>query len=352
MTPADYRRILLVRLASFGDVVRITGFPGALRTACPKAEIVVVTDRSLAPLFDNAPGVDRLIAHGGAPRLVGVWREARRQLSKLRKDGGFDLAVDLQGIRASAAWIYASGARLMVGRGGFRPGWRFAVVPNYRVSDVAESAAIFERLAIPIADPSPSLSIRPADDERLEARLRHEGLPAAGFLIVNPFSRWASKAWPSERFARLLPRLHNDFGLSLIITGGPAEADMATRLLGQLPPRTAVSLAGRLTLGELICLLRRARLVLTGDSGPMHAAAAVGTPVVALFGPTWPDRAGPWGRGHLVLQRWRSENYHAFHEPASAAGMAAIEVEEVYAAIAAQLDAGGRNALWQGAGMR
>jgi heptosyltransferase-1 len=346
--PAAYRRVLLVRLTSFGDVVRATGFPGALRQACPKAEIVVVTDHALTPLFDNVPGVDRVIAHSGAPRLIGVWREARGQLWAFRRDGGFDLAVDLQGTRASAAWIYASRARLMAGRGGRRPGWHFAIAPDFQVSDVAESAAIFERLGIPIADPSPILFERPADDERLDALLRQEGLPPAGFLIVNPFSRWASKAWPAERFASLLPRLRADFGLPLIVVGGPAEAEMAAQLLGQLPAGTAVSLVGRLTLGELISLLRRASLVVTGDSGPMHAAAALGKPVVALFGPTWPERAGPWGRGHLVLQRWRSDKYHAFRDPASGAGMAAIEVDDVHAAIAAQLGRAGRDASRQG----
>jgi lipopolysaccharide heptosyltransferase I len=352
VTPAAYRRILLVRLTSFGDVVRVTGFPGALRAACPKAEIVVVTDRSLTPLFDGAAGIDRLIAHEGASRLVGVWREARRQLGNLRKDGGFDLAVDLQGIRSSAAWIYASGARRMAGRGGFRPGWRFAMAPDYRVSDVAESAAIFGRLGIPIADPSPILFGRPANDKAVDELLRHEGLPGCGFLIVNPFGRWPSKDWPAARFARLLPLLRAEFGLPLIVTGGPTEAAMAKHLLGDLPPGTAISLAGRLSIGELVCLLRRARLVLTGDSGPMHAAAAVGTPVVALFGSSWPERAGPWGPGHRVLQRWRPATHHAFREPASAAGMAAIEVEDVRAAVAAQLDADRRDISRPGAAMR
>ena len=103
MTPDDYRRILLVRLTSFGDVVRATGFPAALKKACPRAEIVVVTAHSFAPLFAAVPGIDRLIGDSGAPRLLGVWREARQELRQLRRDGGFDLAIDLQGTRPSAA---------------------------------------------------------------------------------------------------------------------------------------------------------------------------------------------------------------------------------------------------------
>jgi heptosyltransferase-1 len=337
MTPPDYRRVLLLRLTSLGDVVRATGFPRALRQALPKAEIVAVTSRALAPIFAAAPGVDRLIADSGAPRLFSVWREARRRLRPQRKGGGFDLAVDLQGTRASAAWVYASGARRMAGRGGWRPGWQFVHAEDHRISDVTESARIFERLGIPIADASPVLIGQPADEARLDDLLRREGLPDSGFLVVNPFGRWLSKTWPAERYVKLLPRLRADFGLALIVVGGPTETVMAAGLLSDMAAHTAVSLAGRLSLGELICLLRRARLVLTGDSGPMHIAAAVGTPVVALFGPTWPERAGPWGHGHRVLQRWRSANYHAYRDPASAIGMAAIEVEEVFATVAEQL---------------
>jgi heptosyltransferase I len=347
VTPDAYRRVLLLRLTSFGDVVRATGFPGAVRRACPKAEIVVATHRDFAPLFAKAPGVDRLITADAPPRLFGVWREARRQLRDLREDGGFDLAVDLQGTRVSAAWMYASGARRMAGRAGWRPGWRFAIRPDYRVSDVAESAAIFERLGIAVADPAPILLAQPTEDQALDGLLRREGLPPSGFVIVNPFSRWAAKAWPAERYAALLPRLRADFGLSMIISGGPAEAAMAARLVGDLPPGTAISLAGRLTIGELVCLLRRARLMLTGDSGPMHAAAAVGTPVIGLFGPSWPERAGPWGPGHRVLQRWRAATHHAFRDRASGAGMAAIEVEDVRAAVAAQLARSGQAAAGQ-----
>ena len=84
MTPDDYRRILLLRLTSFGDVVRATGFPAVLKKACPRAEIVVVTAHSFAPLFAVVPGVYRVVADSGAPRLLGVWREARRELDACR----------------------------------------------------------------------------------------------------------------------------------------------------------------------------------------------------------------------------------------------------------------------------
>ncbi len=330
------RRILLVRLTSFGDVVRISGLPAALRRASPKAEIVVVTDAGLGALFAAAPDIDRVILNHRAP-LMATWQQAGRALGELRRDGGFDLAIDLQGRPASALWAYASGAAIKAGRGGFRPGWRFTMPTDYQRSDTAESAAILEKLGIAVPDPAPVLHTSGEAEAALEKILRENGLPEKELLVVNPFSRWPTKAWPLERYVELLPRLRADTRLPLVISAGTAEVSEAARLVAAMPAGTAVSLAGRLDLGQLLALLRRARLVLTGDSGPMHAADALGTKVVALFGPTWPERAGPWRKSQIVIQRWHSPRYHAYRDPASAVGMAAIPVEEVRAAVMATL---------------
>jgi heptosyltransferase I len=339
VTPIDLssvRRILLVRLTSFGDVVRISGLPAALRQACPKAQITLVTDQGLAALFEASADIDKLLL-SRRQRLPGTWRQARAALRDWRRDGGFDLAIDLQGRPASAAWVYASGAAIKAGRGGFRPGWRFTQATDYLVSDTAEGAAILERLGIPVSDPAPVLHTSAAAEEKIDSVLRQAGLPAEGFLLVNPFSRWPTKAWPLTRYAELLPQLRHDIDIPIVVTAGASEAAEAARLVEALPAGTAISLAGRLDLAQLLALLRRARLVLTGDSGPMHAADALGTKVVALFGPTWPERAGPWRKDQTVIQRWRSPRYHAYRQPESAEGMAAISVDEVRAAVMAAL---------------
>jgi ADP-heptose:LPS heptosyltransferase len=333
---AAIRRILLVRLTSFGDVVRISGLPSALRRACPEAEITIVTDQGLGALFEAAPDIDRLIL-SRRQRLPATWRQARAALRDFRRDGGFDLAIDLQGRPASAAWTYASGAAIKAGRGGFRPGWRFTQATDYHASDTAEGAAILERLGIPVPDPAPVLHTSAAAEAAIETVLGKAGMPAEGFLLVNPFSRWPTKAWPLDRYAALLPQLRQESDVPIAITAGASEAAEAKKLVEALPAGTAVSLAGRLDLAQLLALLRRARLVLTGDSGPMHAADALGTKVVALFGPTWPERAGPWRKDQTVIQRWRSPRYHAYRQPESAAGMAAISVDEVRAAVMAAL---------------
>jgi ADP-heptose:LPS heptosyltransferase len=337
VNPESIRRILLVRLTSFGDVVRIAGLPSAIRRACPKAEIVVVTEEGLGALFEAAPDVDRVILHRGPRRVMSAWRQAQAAFAPLRADGGFDIAIDFQGRRASGAWTYASAARIKAGRGGFRPGWRFTLPTDYHASDTAENATIVAKLGIPVPDPAPVLHTAPQAEAAVEAILGEAGLPASGYIVVNPFSRWATKAWPVERYVELLPKLRAETNLPLVISAGGSEAPAAAQLVASLPDGTAISLAGRLDLAQLLALLRRARLVLTGDSGPMHAADALGTKVVALFGPTWPERAGPWRKTQRVIQRWRSPRYHAYRRPDSAHGMAAIGVEEVRAAVLAEL---------------
>jgi 3-deoxy-D-manno-octulosonic-acid transferase/heptosyltransferase-1 len=118
-------------------------------------------------------------------------------------------------------------------------------------------------------------------------------------VAVNPVAFWETKLWDDAKFAALCDRIRTELGLGVILTGG--EAGPLERIrAGMKTP--AVNLGGQTSLRELACLYRRAALVVSTDSGPMHLAAAVGTPVVALFGPTDPARTGPYGAGHRVIR--------------------------------------------------
>jgi ADP-heptose:LPS heptosyltransferase len=125
----------------------------------------------------------------------------------------------------------------------------------------------------------------------------------------------------------------------MVITGGPGEEEQARALMQGLYPGVAVSLVGKLTLEQALCLYRRGILMVTGDSGPMHAAAALGTRVVALFGPTLPERTGPWGDKHIVIQELRPPSHHTYRSDHNKVYMRAISVEQVYRAVGTVLDA-------------
>jgi len=143
--------------------------------------------------------------------------------------------------------------------------------------------------------------------------------------------------WPLDRYAQLMHRLREDLRLPIIITGGLDEVEQSLVLTQLLRAGTAISLVGRLTLGQALCLYQRARLMVTGDSGPMHAAAALGTRIVALFGPTLPERTGPWGRDHIVIQKARPPSHYAYRSDRNRKYMRAIEVETVYEAVRSAL---------------
>ncbi|MCC6355846.1 MAG: glycosyltransferase family 9 protein [Verrucomicrobiae bacterium] len=327
--PSDVARVLLVKLTSLGDVIHGTAAMGALQRAFPQAEIAWAVDERFADVPRHHPGVTRVIE--GRRFRADPLHELRELVSAtatLRREG-VDLAIDIQGTARSAAWVYASGAPIKAGRGGMRPGWRRAVRPDLGRHAVQVIAEILQSLGIPAPDPRPELHWPGAAEETVSALLGEHGIGGTPFAVINPFSRWPTKEWPIARFQELARRFQRQTGAALVLTGGLAESERGTAFARGSEPARVVSFAGALDLPGLFCLLKRARLVVTVDSGPMHAAAAVGTPVVALFGPTLPERTGPWGPGHRVLQAARPQSHHAYRRAASAALMERIGLDEV-----------------------
>jgi len=330
-------KVLVVKLSSLGDVIHVTPCLQAIRRAFPKAEIVMVIDSRFTPVVRYNPYVDTVIESRPIPSgpfrfLFGMLRELASS-----QDRPFDVAMDFQGNRRSAAWVYASRGRFKAGRGKRRPGWNLAFVPDLDRHAVVVCAEIARKIGISVDELKPQIFLSDHDDQELLSILETHDLSRDGFILVNPFSRWHSKNWPQERYAELISRLWGDFGLPIIITGGPGEDEQAAELMSLMKPGTATTLAGKLTLGQAFCLYRRALLMITCDSGPMHAAAALGTKVVALFGPTLPERTGPWGEGHQVIQMARPPIHHTYLTDTDQIYMRSIDVQTVYRAVTSSL---------------
>jgi lipopolysaccharide heptosyltransferase II len=155
--------------------------------------------------------------------------------------------------------------------------------------------------AAPSGGPAFRLSIWPGDREEVEAALRRHGLPGSGeWIAFNAAARWPTKRYPCESFAAVADKVQ-EAGLGPIaFIGGPEDGAAVAAVIARMKTR-AVDLTGATSIGLLPALLASAALLVTNDSGPMHVAAAVGTPVVALFGPTSPVLTGPYGNGHRVL---------------------------------------------------
>ena len=338
--PAEVGRILLVKLTSLGDVIHGTAAVAPIHRAFPHAEITWAVDERFADVPRHHPGVTRVI-EGKRFRSdpLHELRELGSATATLRREG-VDLAIDLQGTIRSAAWAYASGAPVKAGRGVLRPGWARRVRPDLARHAVLVIAEILESLGIAAPDPCPALHWPASAEEKVSGLLAEAGIGPGPFAVFNPFSRWASKEWPIARFQELARRFHRESGAPVIVTGSPAEADRAAAFAAGSGPAGVIPMAGRLDLVDLFCLLGRARVMVSVDSGPMHAAAAVGTPVVALFGPTLAERTGPWGSGHIVLRAATPDSHHAYRRKGAGELMARLGSDEVETALLAQWKAG------------
>jgi heptosyltransferase-1 len=228
------------------------------------------------------------------------------QVSLLRAEH-FDLVVDLQGLFRSAAIGWLSGSPLLVGFANGREGspWfysRRVPVPSLEMHAVDRYLLVAKAVGAGDAGtPEFRFRIPQTDYDEVDRLLSGSGVtPGASWVAMNVSARWPTKMWPAASFADVADRLQQEGSGPVVMIGGPDERADVARVNGMMT-MPAIDLAGATTVGLLPALLSRASLLITNDSGPMHIAAAVGTPVVALFGPTSAVRTGPYGVGHGVL---------------------------------------------------
>lgn len=291
-----------MRLSSIGDVVHTLPVLAALHRHGWESSWLV--EPPARPLLEGNPMVACAFA---APAARGfALAPARRTLGAVRA-ARFDVALDLQGLWKSAAWARFSGAPRVVGYA--RP-WRREGASSLLLSERAFGApeavhvidknlALLRSLGIDAVGtrefPLPAAA---AEASRVEQILGERGLST--FAILNPGGGWQSKLWPAERYGELARTLR-ERGLPSVVTWGPGEEGLAERVVAA--SAGAAQRCFATTLLEYVALARRARLVVAADTGPIHLAAAVGTPVVALFGPTDPARNGPFAATDEVVRQ-------------------------------------------------
>ncbi|MDE2484600.1 MAG: glycosyltransferase family 9 protein [candidate division NC10 bacterium] len=309
------QRILIIKPSSLGDVVNALPFLSSLRRRYPDRYIAWLVEEEAAELLLGHPLLDRVIVSGRRRwrrevrmpfRGSAALREIAALIAELRQ-GRYDLVVDLQGLLKSALMVICAGARFRVGLAGAREGSERALThvvplppgPLHAVDRYLEVARFLGADSLLKTFVFPS---RPDDGARAEALLAEAGVkPDSLVIALNPQARWTTKLWGEERFARLGEMLARQHGARILVIGSSSDLPLARRLANGMDPAPFVA-AGRTDLKVLIALLKRIDLLVTVDSGPMHLAAALGTPLIALFGPTDPRLIGPYGGDGVVLR--------------------------------------------------
>ena len=303
--------ILIVRLGALGDIVHALPSAAALRAAMPDARIDWLVDARHRALFDLVTGLDRVVTLEG--RSIAAWVDAVRRLRQV----AYDAALDMQGLMKSAVLARASGASRVAGFSLWHLREKSAR-PFYSQVDEAGGAGEGSSPLHVIRKNLRLLRVVGVDTDRVVFPLRPvesvvaPGVRAAGeggpFAVLNPGAGWPNKQWPAERFGEVAAFLRDVRGIRSVVVWGPGEQQLARSVVSA--SSGAAREAPPTGVADLVGLLRAASLCVSGDTGPLHLAAAVGTPVVGIFGPTDPGRNGPWLAEDVVVTRHGSCGCH------------------------------------------
>ena len=327
MPQAGEQSFLIVRLGSLGDLVHTLPAVAALRAGFPHARLDWVVEQKWSSLVELVTVVDNVIPwrRGIFNFLTGVGGLRERKYS---------CAIDFQGLYKSALLARCSGAPRRIGfaaafarESGASRFYSKRVIPDGRhVAElnlslaVAGGASRTVLMAYPLRQPEQSTALRELLDR--------ESLGA--YLVVSPGGGWRSKCWPPERYGALCADLWRRHSIRAVVNAGPGEEELGRRVIAAAGPAKPVLFSP--SLRDLAALLGRARVVVGADTGPMQLAAALGTPVVALFGPTDPARNGPIPKG-VVLRNASGYETTYKRDDSHAPSMLALSVEQVTAAV-------------------
>jgi heptosyltransferase-1 len=296
-------RILIVRLGSLGDIIHAVPVAAAIRRAFPKVRLDWLVDSRHREILDLVPVIDRRLAvrTSAAGSLLSAIGELRRSR--------YDVALDLQGLLKSAVLARASGAARVIGFPSPLLRERMARVFYTETAGEAAAHIIDKNLsmlsAVGIRMPDVEFPLdtpRPEIAAAARARLGiGEGQP---FAILNPGAAWPNKRWPPVYFGELAIAIEQRHGLRSVVLWGPGEEQLAEDVVAASNGMAAAS--PPTSLAELVSLTKAARVMISGDTGPIHIAGAVGTPLVGVYGPTDPARNGPWAEDDVAVSRFKT----------------------------------------------
>lgn len=294
--PSSIRRLLVIKLRAIGDVLLSTIVIPNLRKAFPEAAIEFLTEPPAATIVRHNPSLDDVIVFD-RKSASGAWlmREVRRR--------NYDMVIDLFGNPRTALVTRSSGARYRVGFRFRGRAYAYNILVEPRggvVHNTQFNLDALDAIGVPVVDRSTYFPLSDQDIQFADDFFAANAPEKVPVIAVNSGGGWYTKRWGLDRFAELGNHLSHQYRAKLLLVWGPGERpdveSMRSRMSVEplVPPPT--------TLGQMGALLRRCSLMVTNDSGPMHIAASLGTPVVGIYGPTNPHLQGPYGTDSIVVR--------------------------------------------------
>lgn len=307
--PGRIHRVLFIRTDRLGETLLNLPAIAALKQALPHASLTFLVQPELAPLFQDVPGIDHVIAYK-PPAARSSWARARA-LAKVLKPLQFDLVVISNPKKELHLAVWFAGIRWRVGYARKLGRWLL----THRLEDrkalgerheVEYNLDLVRALDLPTAASAWRLPRFAAEQAEVAQLLGQQGIRTSDrFITIHPWSSNPAKQWPTERFRALIRQSIERLAIPVVIIGGAEHAARAHEVIPAGAPVADVS--GQLSLRQLAALLQMAKLLVSNDSGPVHLAAAVNTKTLVLFGTetpaTGPARWGPWGDGHAVITK-------------------------------------------------
>jgi heptosyltransferase-1 len=297
-------KILILKPSSLGDVIQALPVLRLLKLHYPASDIFWWIDSALAPLIEGDPDLSGIVRferrRWGKPQH---WPEMLRSIRWLRAQK-FDLVIDLQCLLRSAAFAWLTNGRLLAGLDEVREGARgfydlAAPRKSFHTHAVDWYLSVLPLLRVPVHKNFIWLPKRPAIAAAVKSKWKTDGTK---WIALQPGARWENKRWPAKYFAEFVRQTAAQFPGTRFAILGSGEDKPLGEIISRAAPECCLNLCGATSLLEMIEWVRLCDLMVTNDTGPMHVAAALGKPVVALFGPTEPRRTGPYGQLENVLR--------------------------------------------------
>lgn len=306
----EYKNILLIKMSSLGDILHTLPFAAALRQRYPKAKITWLVHPQFAGFVPDAPVIDEIIYFDKVKfKAMGLGAKLKYfcEMRRLLHSKNFDLVIDMQGLFKSAVIAAISGCNNRIGYCEMREGsglisraikgehFQAHVIERYL--DVARYLGAKIDSLDDVHFPMPDLSKETA---LVQQKMQELGWNGEDYVVIVPGARWWTKEWPVEHYAVLAEKIVCD-GKYVVLAGGPDDAVKGKKITSICRDHRLLDMIGKTSLRELAALIKGCKFYISADTGPLHFAAALKKPLIAMYGPTKADRTGPYGSKNSVV---------------------------------------------------